>query len=129
MAFNDYREPIEYVVDRYFKRQKWYDSNNLDSEKTQLKAGEFIDDSLPDIPCKIIRDEKEQAYKFIYGEIDLLETDEECSPVIWQQEIIRNSNGIVEKIKTTYPDGSSVEEELIRDNNGLVSDYRIKEGE
>lgn len=123
MSFYDYREPIENVVDKYFERKRWYAENNK-KDTMSAGGGEYPDDRLPDNPCKILRNDKNRAYKFIYGNTELLETDEECDPVIWQEELLMDTNGVITKIKTTYPDGSTVESELVRDESKKVTQYK-----
>lgn len=124
LAFYDYKQPIEYVVDRYFQRRRLLDAGNVASDDgMSLTRGEFPDDSLPEIPCTIIRDESGSAFKFIYGDVFSLEDKSECDPVIWQEELVRNEDGIVVQIVTTYPDGEILVTELERDGIGRVTSY------
>lgn len=124
MANYDYREPIEIVVDKYFENKRWHYKNSNENKSVSTRAGEYPDDRLSDIPCKIIRNSEDIVYKFIYGDIALLETEEECDPVIWQEELKRDAEGAVEKIITTYPNGSILENQLIRDDTKKVIEYK-----
>ena len=116
--FNDVREPIEYVVNQYFEKKRTLNSNT-DDEGFIPSDGSYIDDELPEYPLAIIRDGESRAHKFVYGDIEALLEDEEASPIIWQEELVRE-NGIVTSIITTYPDGESVENEFIREDGKLV---------
>lgn len=126
MAFNDYRQPIEYVVNQYFERKKIASSNGLSKNPNitgniSLSQSADINDNLPEIPLKMIRDEdRDKVVKIIYGDISLLEEDEESDPIIWQEELIYDDDGKLQKVKTTYPDGSRVTNELIRDKDDNV---------
>lgn len=123
----DIREPIEYVVDQYFKTMRSMETN-LDPK---LTADDLIDPvyavspdlDLPQHPVTLIRDASGKVAKVIYGEVDLLDSDDESSPTIWQEELIRGSDGKVESVKTTYPDGEEVESFLIRDASGKLERY------
>lgn len=115
--FNDIREPIEYVVNQYFEKKRTLSSNTDDDFIPS--DGSYIDDNLPEYPLTIIRDGEGKAYKFVYGDVESLLEDEEASPIIWQEELVRE-NGIVVSIITTYPDGESVENEFIREDGKLV---------
>lgn len=108
MAVNDYREPIEYVVNQYFERAKML-NKNLEGGKTSLGMGQDFNEKLPETPVELIWDEKERLVKAIYGEVDLLYKDEEADPIIWQEELVRDINGNVTKLITTYPDGETAE--------------------
>lgn len=120
--FNDVREPIEYVVDQYFLKKKMLKDNTKEDEYNP-NGSNYIDDDLPEVPVYIIRDEDKKAYKFIYGNVEsLLNEDEESDPIIWQEELVRDSRGKVTSIITTYPDGESVENHLIM-KNGRLSEF------
>jgi len=125
MAFYDYREPIEQVVDKYFEKKRFYSANSGGSD-IQLGNGAYPDDSLPETPCLIIRNEEGLATKFIYGDTKSLESEEEASPQIWMEELIR-VDGTVTKIIMTYPDGESVTTELVRGSDKKVIEYKYSE--
>lgn len=117
--FNDVREPIEYVVNQYFLKKKMLKDNTKEDEYNP-NGSNYIDDNLPTVPVFIIRDDEDKASKFIYGNIEsLLNEDEESDPIIWQEKLVRD-DGVVTSIITTYPDGESVENELIREGGKLV---------
>lgn len=118
--FNDFREPVEYIVDQYFKNKQVLQDNIIEDEYAP-NGTNYIDDDLPQFPVFIIRDETGRAYKFIYGNVEaLLEEEDEADPVVWQEELIRDDTGTVTAIKVTYPDGEEVVNELIRENGALV---------
>ena len=123
MGFLDYKEPIEYVVDNYFKRQRWHQINRVGTEGVSLGGGLPPDFVLPEVPVFLIRDDEEQVKKVIYGDVELLYIDEDSDPVIWQEELIRDSSGKVQQLITTYPDGEAVTTTLSRDSDGRVIEY------
>lgn len=123
----DIREPIEYVVDQYFKRMKSMESN-LNKKLTEDDLTDPIyavspDLDLPDHPVTLVRDEQGRVKKAIYGEVDLLDSDEEGSPVVWQEELVRGTSGRVESVITTYPDGEELESFLKRNADGKLERY------
>ena len=87
MGFLDYKEPIEYVVDNYFKRQRWHQINRVGTEGVSLGGGLPPDFVLPEVPVFLIRDDEERVKKVIYGDVELLYIDEDSDPVIWQEEL------------------------------------------
>lgn len=118
--FNDVRGPIEHVVDQYFLKKKML-KDNTEEDNYNPNGSNYIDDVLPTVPVFIIRDSEDKAYRFIYGNVDaLLNEDEESDPIIWQEELVRDNTSRVTSIITTYPDGESVENELIREDGKLV---------
>lgn len=118
--FNDVREPIEYVVNQYFSKKKMLKDNTKEDEYNP-NGSNYIDDNLPEVPVFIVKNRERKAYKFIYGNVEaLLNEDEESDPIIWQEELVRDGGGKVISIITTYPDGESVENELIREGGKLV---------
>jgi len=125
MGFLDYKEPIEYVVDNYFKRQRFLAMNRRGLEGVSLGHGAAPDFVLPDVPAFLIRDDNDRVKKVIYGDVALLMADEDSDPAIWQEELVRDSSGKVARLVTTYPDGESVETTLIRDGDGKVTEYNF----
>lgn len=118
--FNDVRGPIEYVVDQYFLKKKML-KDNTEEDNYNPNGSNYIDDNLPEVPVHIIRNDEEKASRFVYGNLEaLLNEDEESDPIIWQEELVRDSSGKVISITTTYPDGESVENKLIRQNGKLI---------
>jgi len=117
--FQDVRDPIEYVVNQYFEKKRTLAANYDDEDYTPLD-GSYIDDSLPEYPLLILRDEHDRAYKFIYGNVDALLEDEDADPLIWQEELVRDEGGTVISIIRTYPDGEEVENEFIREDGKLA---------
>lgn len=114
------RDPIEYVIDDYFKNKK-LSYNQRAIKNSGSNTDTIISDSdLPKMPVTLFRNEKDEVYKVVYGNLDLLTSNEEGDPLIWQQEIIKE-NGEVTKIIKTYPNGSTVEIKLKKDaNNQLI---------
>ncbi len=114
------REPIEYVIDDYFKNKKLSYSQRAIKNSGSNTDTIISDSDLPKMPVTLFRNEKGDVYKFVYGNLDLLISNEEGDPLIWQQEIIRE-NGEVTKIIKTYPNGSTVEIKLKKDaDNQLI---------
>lgn len=127
--YSDVREPIEYVVDQYFNRKRLNlanesDPNEFDSSYVgELMPGQF-DDTLPTHPVTIIRGEDNKVNRVIYGEVSGLTDTEEHSYIIWQEELIRDDDGKVITIRTTYPDGEMVDNHIIRRaSDGKVERY------
>ena len=122
MAFRDFREPIEYVVDQYFQRKR-YLNNNLKSNSIELNTSAYADENLPEYPVTFIR-ENGVVSKIIYGDLKALERvlneEEEGCPIIWQEAFIRNANGIVTDIDTTYPDGITTRVSFQREEGVVV---------
>lgn len=85
-------------------------------------GGDYIDENLPEYPLLILRDNQNRAYKFIYGNLDALEEDdEESDPLIWQEELIRDGDKVISIIRT-YPDGEEVENYFIRNIEGTLDE-------
>ncbi|OON99139.1 MAG: hypothetical protein ATN35_02190 [Epulopiscium sp. Nele67-Bin004] len=125
---NNYREPIEYVVEQYFQRFNFNNSNKISSSTVstvELAQVVQVDNSLPEYPVTFIRDEENRVIKVIYGDLDTLQEiidgTAEGMVTIWQQEFIRNEDNKVVAIITTYPDGLEVTINIERDNNKVVS--------
>ncbi len=114
------REPIEYVIDDYFKNKKLSYSQRAIKNSGSNTDTIISDSDLPKMPVTLLRNEKGEVYKVVYGNLDLLISNEEGDPLIWQQEIIKE-NGEVTKIIKTYPNGSTVEIKLKKDaDNQLI---------
>lgn len=126
MSFYDYRDPIEYVVDRYFERKRFISSNTENLSMSQL-SGVTPDDSLPSEPCYLVRDEQGKVSKVIYGDFELLQsnTENEFDPVVWQEELIRE-NGKVEGVTITYPNGETVTNKFKRNDDGKLEKVIIE---
>jgi hypothetical protein len=117
----DFRDPIEYVVNQYFHEKKMVGMNSQGGASEYTPSGSFYqDDTLPDEPVYIIRDDDSKVKKIVYGNVDILLSDEEADPIIWMEELIRDSTGKVEKIKVIYPDGEELIKELKRNDEGKV---------
>ncbi len=123
----DIREPIEYVVDQYFKKMRTMDTN-LNKKLTEDDLVDPVyatspDLELPQHPVTLIRGDDGKLIKAIYGDVDLLDSDEEGSPIVWQEELVRGADGKLEKVITTYPDGEEVENILHRTADGKLERY------
>lgn len=120
MAFHDFRDPIEYVVNQFFERKRAAESNKTDSIEGK-SVGQVIrnEELLPSSPFMILRDRNGKEYKFIYGEYEALREDPTADVFIWQQEIIRDEKGKTIAFETTFPDGYVVRESLVEENNKL----------
>ena len=128
MAFNDFRDPIEYVVNQYFERKR-YLNNNLQGANMQLNTSDYADEDLPEYPITLIRDEQGLVTKVIYGDLKVLERlmneeEEEGCPIIWQEEIIRDAEGTTVALEKTYPDGIVTRVDLVREND-VVTEIQI----
>ncbi|WP_129596039.1 hypothetical protein [Anaerophilus nitritogenes] len=120
----DFRDPIEYVVNQYFQEKKMIGLNSDGEDSGYTLNGSFYqDDNLPDEPVYIIRDEDKRVKKVVYGNVDILLEDEEADPIIWMEELIRDNHGKVEKIKVVYPDGEELVKEIKRNENGKVEKF------
>lgn len=109
MAFHDFREPIEYVVEQYFQRKRTVESNSVEENgKERINCDEWNTATLPEYPFKMIKNKDGKAYKFIYGNLRSLQTNPDADVVIWQEELIYDENGKFKAVKTTYPDGSEI---------------------
>lgn len=105
MSTNNFREPVEYVIKRYVQRSNLHivPSDNNSSTPTQL--------NLPDYPCRIVRDIEGKVSKAVYAE----GTSQE-----WSEELIRDMNGKVYQIRTTFPDLTSNTVEIFKGATGAV---------
>ena len=107
---NDFRKPVVYIMDQELRRR---DLKN----KIKLEGGESpYNGELPEYPCRLIRDSNKKVCKIVYGEGTGLE---------WSEELIRNSQDKVFRIKTIYPDKSEKTIELFKniDNKVELVDY------
>ncbi len=117
------RDPIEYVIDEYFKNKKLSYSQRAIKNSGSNTDTINSDFDLPDLPITLFTNDKNEVYKIIYGNLDLLTSNEEGDPLIWQEEIIKE-NKEVNKIITTYPDGSTAETNFKRDDNNQINEIR-----
>ncbi len=122
MAFNDFREPIEYVVDQHW-RSKQFTGANVANKSVQLSHSSKLDDTLPEYPMKLFKDENGDIYKIVYGDLEALEkiaNGEEGIAIIWQEEFLRDDEGNINLIRTTYPDGLVVDLQIVRENEDIT---------
>lgn len=116
-------EPIEIVVDAYFRKKRMLDMNNTSSSMT-LEGNCYTQDQLPNYPVQLIRNDSNQVYKIIYGDTAAL-LEEENSVEIWQEEIVRDSLGKVTNIITTLPDGLEIDTLITRNAAGAVERLEV----
>lgn len=120
--FNNAADPILKLLDSYFNKKKTM-NNNIVVGETMMQHIAPEEMSLPDYPVTFVRDTKGRVSNIVYGyveELENIEEGEECSVVIWQEELIRDSKGKVIQIIKTYPDGSTDEIDIVRGNDNKV---------
>lgn len=117
------RDPIEYVVDEYFRNKKL--SSSQRSIKNSSSDIDTINSNfeLPDLPITLLRNDFGEVNKIVHGNLDLLTSNQEGDPLIWQEEIIKENN-MVTKIITTFPDGSTAETIFKSDENNQINEIR-----
>lgn len=109
MKFNDFRTPVEYIIDQYWR-------------KKQLKDNVFFDDEeeitdLPEYPVDIERNpDTKKVEKIIYDKGGTLE---------WIEDLLRDWNNKVTRIKVTLPDQEVKYIDLIRDDAGKVTRVEV----
>lgn len=117
------RQAIEWVVNDYFKRKDLLNRQRT-GNSTRRSAGlntVIGRENLPEMPFVTFKNNDNRVEKIIYGNIELLQQqDIEADVVVWQQEFIRENDRVVQ-IKTTYPDGETNIENILRDTNGRVT--------
>jgi hypothetical protein len=102
---NDFRKPVEYILDQELRKRNLKNKISIDDEGYK---GE-----LPEFPCRLERDENKKVIKCIYTEGTELE---------WSEELIRNVEGKVYRIKVTFPDGTTELRELFDDDGDVKLD-------
>lgn len=118
-----FREPVEIIVDEYFKKQRIKISNSgSNNGDFDYEYGAPLINDLPESPITVIRAENGLIRKIIYGDTTMLQ-NEESDPILWQEEFIRQG-GQISSILKTFPDGSQVTETFIREN-GKISSSRL----
>ncbi|MBU3155187.1 hypothetical protein [Clostridium estertheticum] len=103
MANINFREPVEYIIKRYDKKRNTKITVEDDANKSKVE--------LPEYPCRLVRNEAKKVISVLYAE----GTESE-----WSEALIRDVNGKVFQIKTTYPDKSSKTVELFKDMDNRV---------
>jgi len=104
MKQNDFRKPVVYILDQELRKR---DLKN----KMKLEGGEEYKGELPEYPVRLVRNESKKVIKCIYAENTELE---------WMEELIRNTEGKVYRIKTTYPDKTEKTIELFKNIDDRV---------
>lgn len=127
MAFHDFRDPIEYVVEQYFQRKRSAESNSIENiDGNSLDINMRSSDGLPDKPCLMLYNRNGKAYKFIYGGYDILREDPLADVFLWQEETIYDENNRAIAFETTYPDGIIIRESLIKDESGKLKEIKVE---
>ena len=85
MAYVNFREPVEYVINQYWRKKLLKIKDNADDVKSY---------ELPEYPFKIVRNIENKCEKIIYAKGSTLE---------WSEELIRDWRGKVVRIKVTLP--------------------------
>ena len=104
MKQNDFRKPVVYILDQELRKR---DLKN----KMKLEGGEEYKGELPEYPVRLVRNESKKVIKCIYAENTELE---------WMEELIRNTEGKVYRIKTIYPDKTEKTIELFKNIDDRV---------
>lgn len=104
MKQNDFRKPVVYILDQELRKR------NL-KNKIKLEGGEEYKGELPEYPVRLVRNESKKVIKCIYAENTELE---------WMEELIRNTEGKVYRIKTIYPDKTEKTIELFKNIDDRV---------
>ncbi|NOH14880.1 hypothetical protein [Clostridium cochlearium] len=104
MKQNDFRKPVVYILDQELRKR---DLKN----KIKLEGGEEYKGELPEYPVRLVRDETKKVIKCIYAENTELQ---------WSEELIRNTEGKVYRIKTIYPDKTEKIIELFKNIDDRV---------
>lgn len=115
MAFQSFRDPVEYIVDQYFQRKRAMQNNGEASNTIEATTNnQSIEMGLPIEPMQILYNRDSKAYKFIYGNVESLMAGNDDT-VIWQEELIRDENNVVTAFLKTYPDGSQSQTQIIKE--------------
>lgn len=101
LGFENFRRPVEYVLNQELRKR------NL---KNKLIGSNTDNTNLQEYPVELIRNSEKKVTKILYG-VGLKQ---------WSEELIRDSNGKVYRIKTTYPDGSTKTIQINKGSDNLV---------
>lgn len=105
MGFKNFRDPVVYILNQELRKRNVGNNVSIDTEEQPYT------DELVEYPVQLVRDlDTKKVVKCIYG------TGEEQ----WSEELIRNSEGKVYQIKTTYPDGSARTVQINKGSDNLV---------
>lgn len=96
-GFKNFRKPVVYVLDQELRKR------NL-KNKISIDTGEY-NGELQTYPIELVRDSNNVVIKCLHG----------VGANKWSEEFIRNSDGIVTKILTTYPDATTETIQIVRD--------------
>lgn len=105
MANTDFRKPVVYILDQELRKRNLRNKIQVDGGDSKYKG------ELPEYPVRLVRDMNKKVIKCIYAENTELQ---------WEEELIRNSQGKVYKIKTIYPDKTHKTVELFKNSDNRV---------
>ncbi|APM41402.1 hypothetical protein [Clostridium kluyveri] len=104
-GFKNVREPIVYVLNQELRKRDLKNRVSIDTGE------ESYDGELVEYPIKLTRDSAtKKVVKCIYG----------TGAEQWSEELIRNTEGKVYQIKTTYPDSSTKTVQINKGSDNLV---------
>ncbi|MBU3208513.1 hypothetical protein KPL28_02550 [Clostridium algidicarnis] len=89
---NDFRKPVVYILDQELRKRDLKNKLRLSTGEERGYKGE-----LQEYPLELIRNSDKKVAKILYG----------IGVKKWEEELIRNAEGKVYRIKTTYPDKST----------------------
>ena len=129
--FSNAADPILKVIDSYFYKKKML-QENYDTDGVRMTQSGPIDESLPEYPATLFRNNDNKVERIVYGDLEALEeldngTIEECSIVIWQEKFERDGYGKVTNIIRTLPDGTDIDIEIVRDADNKVEKLVVAE--
>ncbi|MCD3223779.1 hypothetical protein [Clostridium botulinum] len=113
MAISSYRQATEHIMKDMIRK------DNIDLCLINEDNNEIDISDLPEYPLEFLKKDN-KVYKIIH----VKDTDLE-----WSEELIRDLNGKVVQIKTTYPDMSYEIVDLIKNNENKVVKMTSKDVE
>lgn len=129
--FSNAADPILKVVDSYFHKKRML-QDNYDAERVRMIQNGVLDESLPEYPATLFRNDENRVERVVYGDLEMLQeledgNIEECSIVIWQEQFERNEENKVTNIIRTLPDGTEINIEIERNEENKVERLVITE--
>ncbi|WP_243103901.1 hypothetical protein [Clostridium sp. JN-1] len=105
MGFKNFRDPVVYVLNQELRKKNLKNKISMDTSPAEY-SGDLVE-----YPVQLVRDSNtKKVVKCIYG----------TGTNQWSEELIRDTNGKVYRIKTTYPDGSIKTIQINKDLDNLV---------
>lgn len=129
--FSNAADPILKVIDAYFHKKRML-RNNYDTDTARLLQNGALDESLPEYPATLFRNDENRVERVVYGDLEALQeledgNIEECSIVIWQEQFERNEDNKVTNIIRTLPDGLEINIEIERNEDNKVERLVVAE--